>query len=288
MDVAVLGMGRMGRAVAGRLLDAGLGVRVWNRTPGRVPELVGRGANEADSPVEAAAGADGVLVSLADDEAVVAVVLGGGPGEGLAGALRPGQVLVDMSTVAPATTARLAEAVDGFVASPILGAPQAVASGAATYLVAGPEASVGRLTACYEALGGTCRRLGTEPPLATTVKVMANSLLLAGLGVLAEVVATGQAAGLDDDTLRRLLADSPLVAPALRNRLDDVVAGDHRAWFTTALGAKDARLMAELADGLGVDAALVRAVRARYDAAAAAGYADADIAAVVELARPRG
>jgi 3-hydroxyisobutyrate dehydrogenase-like beta-hydroxyacid dehydrogenase len=79
----------------------------------------------------------------------------------------------------------------------------------------------------------------------------------------------------------------PLVAPALRNRLADIVAGDHDGWFSTTLGAKDLRLAQELARSHGVELPLAAAVRDRYEQAAAQGFADADIAAVVELLRPR-
>ena len=77
MDLGVLGMGAMGRAVARRLLGQGHRVAVWNRTPGRAAEVLAAGAREASSPAEAAAGAAAVLLSLSDDRAVLDVVLDG-------------------------------------------------------------------------------------------------------------------------------------------------------------------------------------------------------------------
>ncbi|MGZ6692274.1 MAG: NAD-binding protein, partial [Solirubrobacteraceae bacterium] len=77
----------------------------------------------------------------------------------------------------------------------------------------------------------------------------------------------------------------PLVAPALRNRIDDIVSGDHQGWFATRLGAKDLRLVEELARSQGVPLPVAEAVKRRYEQAAAEGWSDADIAAVVELVR---
>ncbi|MEV6982448.1 NAD-binding protein [Sphaerisporangium sp. NPDC051017] len=73
----------------------------------------------------------------------------------------------------------------------------------------------------------------------------------------------------------------------MRNRLDDVLGGDHEGWFTTRLGAKDVRLPAEVAETHGLTLPLARLVERRYEQAAAAGFGDADIGAVVELVRDR-
>ena len=216
---------------------------MWNRTPGRAAELTGRGATAAADPAAAAAGRDAVLLSLADDRAVLAVA---GEGGGLADALGAA-VLVDTSTVSPATSRRLAAAVgrDQMVAAPIMGPPAAVAGGAATYLLGGPEATVARLEPLWESLSSSHRWCGEDPGTATTFKVLGNYPLMSGLAALSEVVAVAQAAGLGDPALREFLGQSPLVAPALQNRLDDMVDGDHRGWFAARLGAKDVALFEE-------------------------------------------
>ena len=284
LRLAVLGLGSMGRALAGRLVDQGHAVCVWNRTPGRAAELTGRGATAAADPAAAAAGRDAVLLSLADDRAVLAVA---GEGGGLADALGAA-VLVDTSTVSPATSRRLAAAVgrDQMVAAPIMGPPAAVAGGAATYLLGGPEATVARLEPLWESLSSSHRWCGEDPGTATTFKVLGNYLLMSGLAALSEVVAVAQAAGLGDPALREFLGQSPLVAPALQNRLDDMVDGDHRGWFAARLGAKDVALFEELAAAAGLRPRLAEAVRGRYEALDGLGLSDADIAAVVELLRP--
>ena len=244
MRTVVLGMGRMGRALAARLIDTGHDVTVWNRTPGRADEVLRRGAREVTAPAEALAGGDVDVVcsSLADDAAVLGVLAPGGvalwgPG---------GPPLVDTSTTAPATARRLADLYGGnFVASPVLGSPQALAAGQATLAIAGPDDVVGRLEPLWTSITSMPRRFGTDPGRAQVVKLLNNYLLMAGIAALAEAVAAGEAAGLGADELSALFAGLATVAPALRNRIDDIVGGDHGGWFSTVLAAKDVGLLVE-------------------------------------------
>jgi len=284
MRLAVVGMGRMGHALAERLLGGGHELAVWNRTPHKADDLVANGAREAPTPASAAEGAEATFTSLADDAAVRTVV--SGP-DGVAAGLGDG-VLIDMSTVSPDTTAYLADAVGGrLLASPILGSPMAVASGEAAYLIAGPHELHDRLAPAYDVLAEAGRRVyvGEDATVATTLKLLSNYLLMSGIAALAETVATAQAVGLPDQLIRDYLGQVPLVAPALLNRLDDIVSGDHDGWFSTTLGAKDVRLAEDLARSHGVVLPLADAVRRRFEEAAAQGWADADIGAVVELLR---
>lgn len=283
MRIAVLGLGRMGSAIAGRLLDAGHELHVWNRTAARAEPLAARGAVLETSPGGAVGAVEVAITSLADDDAVRGVVLGD---DGVAGCLPPSGVLVDMSTVSPETSRALARAVGGrFVDAPLLGAPQAVASGQATLLTGGPDELVDRLMPLFELLSAQQLRCGPAGSGAT-VKVVANLLLLGQLSVLSEAVATAQASGIDDDLIARL-GRTPLVAPALHNRVDDVIRGDHRGWFTAPLGRKDVRLARGLARSGGLDLAVAATVEALFDRTIALGLGDRDIAAVVEAVRAR-
>lgn len=282
MQVAVLGMGNMGRALARRVLESGHQVRVWNRTPGRAEEVLEAGAVEADSPGAAAEGADAVLVSLSDDRAVREAVLA----SDLPGRLGVG-TLVDMSTVSPETSRAEAERVPGrrMVAAPVLGAPAAVRSGQAAYVVGGPRAVVDALGPLWSALGDRHRWWSEDPGVATSLKLLSNFLLMGGLALLAEAVATGQGAGLARGILHDFLADSPMVPAGLANRLDDVLDGDHDGWFAARLGAKDVGLARRLAATAGLQLPLAELVEQRYEALEGLGLGDADIGAVVELFR---
>jgi 3-hydroxyisobutyrate dehydrogenase-like beta-hydroxyacid dehydrogenase len=284
MRVAVFGMGNMGRALALRLLERGHVVKIWNRTPGKASEVIEAGAVESPSPAEAARGTEAMLMSLADDQAVREVMtrladLGLDPG---------GPIVADMSTVSPGTSRALVDLAPGgrFVAAPIVGGPQAVVEGQAVGLLGGERDLVDRLKPIWSDVF-TVRwyYCGGDPGSALTYKLLNNYLLMSGIAVLAEVVATGQAAELDETILRDFLFQWPTIAPALHNRLDDILGGDHRGWFTTRLGAKDVRLTAELAESKGLELPIARLIEQRYEEAAERGWSDSDITAVVELLR---
>jgi 3-hydroxyisobutyrate dehydrogenase-like beta-hydroxyacid dehydrogenase len=284
VQIAVLGMGRMGHALAERLLESGHDLTVWNRTPHKADDLVARGVSEAGTPARAAAGAQATFTSLADDSAVLAAVTGP---DGVAAGLGGG-VLSDASTVSPQTTAQLRAAVAGrMLASPILGSPAAVVSGDASYLIGGPREHYDRLRPAYEALAEEERRryLADDATVATTLKLLANYLLMSGIATLAEVVVAAQTVGLADDLIRDFFGRLPLVAPGLRNRLDPIVSGEHEGWFSMRLGAKDVRLADALARSHGIQLPLAGAVKRLYERATAEGWAEADIAAVREAIR---
>lgn len=291
MRVSVLGMGSMGRAVALRLLGRGHAVRVWNRTPGKASEVIDAGAAEASSPAEAARDADAVLMSLADDRAVrevMARLAESGSGSE-SGSESGAPVVADMSTVSPDTSRALAGLAPGgrFVAAPIIGGPQAVVDGQAMGLLGGERGLVDRLGPVWQDLFAVQWYCGDDPGGALTYKLLNNYLLMSGVAVVAEAVAAGQAAGLDEAMLKDFLLRWPTVAPALHNRLDDILHGDHRGWFATRLGAKDVRLIAEVAESKGLRLPIARLVEQRYEEAAGRGWSDSDITAVVELLRER-
>ena len=281
MDGTVLGLGRMGRALAGRLLDAGHDITVWNRTPGRAGDLLDRGAVEANSVGEAVAGKDFVVVSLTGDDAVREVLLpDGGPAAGLDG------VVIDCTTVSPELSRAEADAYPNrFVACPIAGAPQAVEGGSALLIVGGAPDAVSEVDAVLSAVSDSRRPAGEDPGAAAVIKLLNNYLLLAGLTVLADAVAVAQAAGLADDDVRSLLNDLPTVPAGLKNRIDGLIGTDHEAWFSVDLGDKDLGLFTALADQAGVRLGVAGAAATRYREASELGLGDRDLTAVIETLR---
>jgi 3-hydroxyisobutyrate dehydrogenase len=279
VNVAVLGLGRMGRAIAGRLLDGGHRVAVWNRSQGKAGELVSAGAREAGTVGDAVAGADVVITILANDDAVRAVALGE-----LRSAIGATTVYVDSSTVSPELSGELDAAFPWFVALPVVGSPVAVASGQAVFLAGGDPNVVESLKPVLASLSDTVRHFDSAP-LALTAKLTNNLLLLSELVALAETFTVGRSGGLSDDQLRDLLANNPLLPAALRNRFEGVLTGSQDGWWSTVLGAKDAGLAIDIARGAGVALPSAEVIRELYERAASSGYHDADIAAVTELYR---
>jgi 3-hydroxyisobutyrate dehydrogenase len=262
MKTAVLGMGRMGAALAGRLLAGGHEVLVWNRSPGKATDVVKAGAVEAGSLAEAVKAAEVVLTCLSNDAAVRHVALGDG---GVRGSIADGVPYIECSTVSPQLTDELAGMFDHFAAVPVLGGPAAIESGQATYLVGtGPQT--------HEMAG-----------LASTAKLTVNLMLLSGVAALAESFTVGRSGGLHDDQLRELLGEA--VAPGLKNRFEALLGAPAAGWWTTVLGAKDAGLAIDVAEGAGIHLQVAPAVRQAYLRAAEQGHGDEDIAAVRYLYR---
>ena len=280
MQVAVLGMGSMGRAFAGRALAGGHQVTVWNRSPGRTDDLVAEGAVAADSVAAAVAGAEVVLTVVADDDALLAVCLGG---DGVLEHLGPAAILVNSSTVAPDTIRRLADAVpDGRVVdAPVLGSPDAVAGGHARFFVGCPPEVAAFLEPLWGDLGAgitLCGPVGT----AATMKLMCNLLLITGVAALAEGIATARSQGIPDELIRTVLSAVPVVAPSGVVRLDSLLDGAHPGWFTPELARKDVRLAIDLADQTSVGVRLGPATEALLTTVVDAGGRWPDVTAVIE------
>jgi 3-hydroxyisobutyrate dehydrogenase len=278
---SVLGMGRMGRAIAARLLATGHQVTIWNRSPTDTSSLISAGASVASSVPDAVRAGEVVMTALSDDAAVLAVALGD---DGVCAALGMGSIYADCSTVSPATTRTLQARCAGFVAVPVLGGPAAVEAGTATYLAGGDPRLVDTLEPVLTSLSPNVRRFASSP-LASSAKVASNLLLLTGVVGLAEAVTVARAGGLSDDEVRDLLGHSPLVPPALANRFEAVLAGSVDGWWTVGLGAKDAGLGVDIAASAGADVPLAALVRDVLTRAARSGLEDADIAAVARLYR---
>ncbi|MDT5024660.1 MAG: hypothetical protein QOE61_1086 [Micromonosporaceae bacterium] len=278
MDVAVLGMGRMGRALSGRLLEGGHRVVVWNRSKGRAGEIVSAGAREARSIADAVEGVDVAVTMLANDDAVRAVAFGE-----LRSSIGEKTIYVDCSTVSPTLSGELAEAFPArFVAMPVLGSPAVVSAGQAVFLAGGNSDVVDRLGPVVSSLSDNVRRYDTAP-LAITAKLASNLLLLSEVVALAESFAVGRSGGLRDDQLRDLFGTSPMVPPGVKNRFEGVLTGSQDAWWTTVLGAKDVGLAVDLARKADVELPEARVVQQLYENVASSGLNDADIAAVTEL-----
>ncbi|HEY8409236.1 MAG TPA: NAD(P)-dependent oxidoreductase [Gaiellaceae bacterium] len=229
--VAVVGLGAMGRQLARRLLDAGHDVVVWNRSPRDFP------APFAASPREAAARADVVITMVADPRALAAVTEGDdGVLAGLEGRL------VQMSTVSPEATARLAALTGRLVDAPVLGSIGEAESGTLTIFAGGDITEVQPVLAT----------LGRVLPVGavgagTAAKLVANATLFGVLAALGETVALGRVLGLDDATLFDVLAATPLAAQAERRRA--VLAGEPSPpRFPARLALKDAELIAAVLD----------------------------------------
>jgi 3-hydroxyisobutyrate dehydrogenase len=280
MRISILGMGNMGQAFASRALETGYETTVWNRTPGRVAVLVANGAVEATTPTAAAAGADAVLVVLADDAAVLDVCQGD---DGVLASLERDAVFANVSTVSPQTARRLAElGPEGRVIdAPVMGSPAMIAGGLGRFLIGGPALAISTIAPLWSDLGSGYTHCGPVGSGAT-MKILANSLLITGVASLAEAIATARRHAIPDEFLKTLLADSPVVSLASNLRLDSLLDPSHPGWFSPTLARKDLRLAIDLAEETGVGVRIGPAAEALLTTVIDAGGEWPDFAAVIE------
>jgi len=290
-NIAVVGLGGMGSGAARRLLDQGHRVTVWNRSAAKATPLVERGARAARSPGEAAAGAAVVITLLADDRALEEVVLGA---EGVAAGLGAGGVHLSMSTIAPTTARRLAEAHRAagaaYVAAPVFGRPDAAASGQLWIALSGPPAAKDRARPVLEALGQGVQDFGEDPAGAHVVKLAGNFMIAAATEAMAEAYTLGEKCGLDRTQLAEFFG-ATLFPSRIYQNYGRMIA-EHRyepAGFKLRLGLKDLRLVLGAADANEMPMPLASLLHDRLLALAAQGHGEIDWTAIgLAVAREAG
>lgn len=275
--VGLLGLGNMGTAVAERLLEAGRGIRVHNRTRAKAVPLEARGAVVAESPAELARSADILFTSLADDDALLAVVAE------LLPAARPGAVLADLSTVSPAASARVSDLADEsgllYLRAPVSGNPAVVRAGNLSFIVSGPAEALGVVEPVLLDIGRTVHRVG-EGEEARVVKLAIN-LVIAGLAqLMAEALVLGEASGVSRAALLETMGGSAAGAPFVKYKTEPLLRDDYSATFTTSLMEKDVDLVLAAAESAGVRLPLAAEIKAIVRSAVEAGYGDDDFMAL--------
>jgi 3-hydroxyisobutyrate dehydrogenase-like beta-hydroxyacid dehydrogenase len=263
--------------MAERVLDAGYGLVVYNRTTEKAEPLGRRGAVVAETPADLVEQVDVVLTSLADDEAFEAVAA-----EVIAAA-RSRSVLVDMSTVSPAASARVAslagEASVDYLRAPVSGNPSVVRAGNLSFIVSGSRETLERVKPVILAIGPTVHHVG-DGEQARIVKLAIN-LVIAGLAqLMSEALVLGEASGVSRADLLEVMGSSAAGAPFIKYKTEPLLREDFSATFTTALMEKDIDLVLDAADEAGVQLPVAAQMKTLLRAAIDAGYADDDFMAL--------
>jgi 3-hydroxyisobutyrate dehydrogenase-like beta-hydroxyacid dehydrogenase len=286
--VAFIGLGRMGHGMAGRYLDGGFTVAVWNRSKAKADDLTARGARWANSPAEAADDADAVVTMVADNEASRAVWLGK---DGAAATAKPGTLAIECSTVSYQHALDLGRDLRArglvYIDSPVTGLPDAAAAGKLTLLVGAEPADLEQARPFLVPLSTTIRHFG--PVGSGTVYKLINNLMGAiQIAGLAEGLAIAEQAGLDMKLVLEAIENGVAASPQVLRHSKRMVARNFSgATFTAALRHKDAAYAVALAESLLPDVPVGRAAVQAYDKAKA--YApDADEARMIEIvSRPK-
>jgi len=287
--VGFIGLGRMGHGMAGRYLDAGFTVAVWNRSKAKAEDLITRGARWASSPADAAVGADAVVTMVADDEASRTVWLGK---DGAASTMKPGSLVIECSTVSHQHALDMARDLRGrglvYIDCPVTGLPQAAADGKLTLLVGAEPADLDRAKPFLAPIGNVVRHFGAVGT-GTVFKLINNLMGAVQIASLAEGVAMAEQAGLDMNLVAEALGSGAVASPQVIRHSKRMVARDFSgASFTSALRYKDAAYAVKLAESLLANPPLVGRAAVEAYAEAKAKTPDDDEGRMIEIvSRPK-
>jgi 3-hydroxyisobutyrate dehydrogenase-like beta-hydroxyacid dehydrogenase len=288
--VAVIGLGRMGAAMAHRLHGAGVAVTVFNRTHARADELADTlGVAAVGTAREAAAAAPLVVSSLADDAAVEAAY--GGP-DGLLAGLGHGTVVIETSTVDPETVVamapRVAEVGGSLLDAPVSGSVPAVEAGTLAFMVGGDAAALERAAPVLDLLGKRTFHLGGVGTGAA-MKLAVNGVVHALNAALSEALVLAERAGIDRATAWEVFDAGAAGAPFVSYKQAAFLAPeDTPPAFSLALVAKDLELITGLADRLGVAAEQARTNLQLAQRAVDGGFGERDMSWLAQILRDGG
>jgi 3-hydroxyisobutyrate dehydrogenase len=287
--VAFIGLGRMGHGMAGRYLDAGFTLAVWNRSQAKAADLIARGARWAASPADAAEGADAVVTMVADDEASRSVWLGQ---DGAAVTAKAGTLAIECSTVsyrhALDIGRELRERGLIYIDSPVTGLPDAAASGKLTLLVGAEPADLKAARIYLVPLSNTIRHFGAVGT-GTVYKLINNLMGAIQIAGIAEGLAIAEQAGLDMNLVLESIETGVAASPqVLRHSRRMVARNFSGATFTSALRHKDAAYAVALAESLLRDKPLVGSAAVQAYERAKAHAPDDDEGKMIEIvSRPK-
>jgi 3-hydroxyisobutyrate dehydrogenase-like beta-hydroxyacid dehydrogenase len=281
--VGFVGLGTMGSRVAGRLLASGEQVHATNRTVAKAQPLIAQGLQWHATPREVAAAADVVFSMVSDDAALEGIT--GGP-DGILAGLTPGKVYVDMSTVSPEVSVKIAERVRSTGArmldAPVSGSVPQAETGTLTIMVGGEEPAFRLVEPVLRELGHSVTLVGGNGQ-GLLLKLAINISLAVETLAFSEGLLLAERGGIDPRLAARVMSESSIGSPMLQARVPLLLELPETAWFDVELLHKDILLALEAAAHL--DVVLPAAATADHMLAKARelGYGERDIAALHQV-----
>jgi 3-hydroxyisobutyrate dehydrogenase-like beta-hydroxyacid dehydrogenase len=274
VQVAVLGLGKMGEPIARRLLDAGHTLCVWNRTARKTTALAEAGAEVLTAAGDACRSADVLVTMVLDDAALLDVT------NELFSAGAKGRVLIDMSTVSPAASRRVAEAANaagaGYLRAPVSGNPSVVEAGNLGIMVSGDEQVFARTEKLLRDIGPNVFYVGGGEE-ARVLKLALNLMIAATAQAIAEALVLGEAHGLDRAKILEVMGASAIGSPFVKYKTPALVADDYTATFTGHAMWKDLSMALAAAHEAGAPLPVTAAVQQLVEGCIGSGWGDEDL-----------
>jgi 3-hydroxyisobutyrate dehydrogenase-like beta-hydroxyacid dehydrogenase len=280
--IGFVGLGSMGAPLARRLLN-GNSVYGTNRTRAKAAALIEEGLVWRDTPREVAASAQVVFSMVTDDAALAAITAGP---DGILAGLRPGVLYIEMSTVSPAASRRLAARVEALGATmldaPVSGSVPAAETGTLTIMVGGSEGAFTQASPLLDRLGTNVTHVGDNGQ-GLLLKLAINISLAAQMLAFSEGLLLAERGGIDPQLAARAMTGSAIGSPMLQTRAPLVLDLPAQAWFDMRLMHKDIRLALEAARASAVPLPTAAAADAVLGQAEDMGYAHRDIASLFQV-----
>ncbi len=278
-----IGLGLMGKPMAAHLLKAGFPLWVHNRSQAAVDELVALGATAAHSPAELAAAVDMVFTCLPDSPDVEQVVLGPG---GIAAGAKPGLIVVDHSTIKPATARQLAAALAerglGWLDAPVSGGQLGAQQGTLTVMVGGEAAVLERARPALEAYAKAITHIGAAG--AGQVAKCCNQIMVAAqMTALAELLIFARKAEVDPAKVVQAIRGGAAACWTLDNKPERLFAGNRQPGFKAYMQAKDMGIVMQSAAEFSMPLPATEVATQLYDQMLAMGLGDLDNSALVAV-----
>src|SRR5215211_47448 len=286
--VAFFGLGIMGGPMARNLLEAGFELSVWTHSEGKAERFAAEhGAMAADTPREAAEGADAAVTMVVDSPEVEDVLLGE---DGASESLKEGALVIDMSTIAPSAARSLGERLSErglmFLEAPVSGSRPKAEDGTLTIMAGGAERAFERARPLLEGMGEKIVHVGPQGH-GQMAKVLTNTMAATHAAVLGEAVTIAREAGLDRDAFLHVAASSAGASTVLALKGKPMFEHDFGPSFKLEHMLKDVRHALAEARDLGVDPPLAEVVERLYADATEDGHGGEDFAAIVTEAEKR-
>lgn len=284
MKVAFIGMGTMGEPMALNILKAGHVVTVHNRTREKEVPVAEAGAHRAASPREASEGAEIIITCVSDTPDVEEIILGE---EGVINGAKQGAIVIDMSTISPTATRRMAETLGEkgikMLDAPVSGGSEGAQKGTLSIMVGGEAADLEKAEPVLQAMGKTTH-IGVVGAGQMTKAI--NQIVVAGTyWSVAEGIALGLKAGLDMEKVVQAVGSGAAGSWAMINRSENMIKNNYPLGFKVQLHRKDLNIALNVARELGVTLPVSAYVEQMETGLISQGHGDEDISVIARSVR---
>jgi 3-hydroxyisobutyrate dehydrogenase-like beta-hydroxyacid dehydrogenase len=285
-NIGVIGLGRMGTAIANNILKAGFNLVVYNRTPDKIRSIVEAGAATAISPKQAAMRSDVVVTSLTDDHAVLDLVTGE---EGILSGLKQNSIHIGTSTISPSVSTQLGEMHSArgssYLAAPVIGNPSVAQVAKLTTFVAGDPTAIERCDQLFHAYCQKIINVGKEQAVANRLKLANNYILLVLIDLMGQVYALGEKSNIDLQLMSQVM-ETIFSSPKLQEYANRIRIRDFdNVGYSLPLAFKDVQLILQSSADVCAPLPYASTLRDKFLAAIANKLDTKDCISIYEITR---